>query len=91
MDVDERVRLGKGSGRSSVALTVLKIAVVAPMPIASVTIATDENVGVLRNCRSAYCSRSSRAHAGVSLSRLQVCTGDVFWPRADSLGIVKNV
>ena len=36
---------GYGSGRSSVALTVLKIAVVAPTPIASVATAASVNAG----------------------------------------------
>src|SRR6266436_2453459 len=44
---------GYGSGRSNTALTMLKIAVFAPMPSASVTIATAENAGFLINCRKA--------------------------------------
>src|SRR3982074_1989332 len=44
---------GYGSGRSRTALTMLKIAVFAPIPSASVMIATAENAGFLINCRKA--------------------------------------
>jgi len=44
---------GYGSGRRSVALTVLKIAVVAPMPIASVATAASVNAGAPRSLRAA--------------------------------------
>src|SRR5258708_27875829 len=44
---------GYGSGRRRTALTMLKIAVFAPIPRASVTIATAAKPGFLRNCRSA--------------------------------------
>src|SRR6476620_824314 len=41
---------GYGNGRNKTALTMLKIAVLAPMPRASVTIATAENAGFLISC-----------------------------------------
>jgi hypothetical protein len=41
-----------GSGRSSTAPTTLKTAVPAPMPIASVAIATSEYAGLLRSVRA---------------------------------------
>src|SRR5215211_1106390 len=44
---------GYGSGRRRTALTMLKMAVFAPIPRASVTIATAAKPGFLRNCRSA--------------------------------------
>src|SRR5215217_3918280 len=44
---------GYGSGRSNTALTMLKIAVLAPIPSASVITATEENAGFLMSCRSA--------------------------------------
>src|SRR5947199_8880224 len=44
---------GYGSGRRRTALTILKIAVFAPMPSASVMIATAPNAGFLINCRKA--------------------------------------
>src|SRR5215211_1518957 len=44
---------GKGSGFSNTALTTLKIAVLAPMPSASVRTATRENPGDLRSWRRA--------------------------------------
>src|SRR5437879_8299103 len=44
---------GYGSGRRRTALTMLKMAVLAPIPSASVTIATAENAGFLINCRNA--------------------------------------
>src|SRR6266481_10139017 len=44
---------GYGNGRNNTALTMLKMAVVAPIPSAIVTIATAENAGFLINCRSA--------------------------------------
>src|SRR5437016_3778112 len=48
-----RAASGYGSGRSRTALTMLKIAVFAPMPSARVRIATAANAGFLVNCRSA--------------------------------------
>src|SRR6266480_2222129 len=44
---------GYGSGRSKTALTMLKIAVFAPIPRASVKIAMAENAGLLTSCRRA--------------------------------------
>src|SRR5437870_1844061 len=44
---------GYGSGRSRTALTMLKMAVLAPIPSASVMTATAENAGFLINCRKA--------------------------------------
>jgi hypothetical protein len=44
---------GYGSGLMSTALTTLKIAVVAPMPSASVTTAAAAMLGCLRNIRVA--------------------------------------
>src|SRR5438477_10025059 len=44
---------GYGSGRSRTALTMLKIAVFAPMPSARVAMATAENAGFLITCRRA--------------------------------------
>src|SRR6267143_1814627 len=44
---------GYGSGRSRTALTMLKMAVFAPMPSARVRIATAENAGFLISCRKA--------------------------------------
>ena len=44
---------GYGSGRSSTALTMLNIAVLAPMPSASVKIATKREPGLRRHSRSA--------------------------------------
>src|SRR5207302_3797525 len=64
-----------GSGRSSTAFTTLKIAVVAPMPRASVRIAAAANPGAPRNVRTAYrrswLSASSIAEPG-DLSRSEV-------------------
>src|SRR5205085_6081185 len=48
-----RFASGYGSGRSRTALTMLKMAVFAPMPSASVIIATAANPGFLINCRMA--------------------------------------
>src|SRR5690242_2250026 len=48
-----RSAFGYGSGRSKTALTMLKIAVFAPIPSARVKIATAENAGLLSNCRKA--------------------------------------
>jgi hypothetical protein len=44
---------GYGSGRSTTALTTLKMAVVAPMPSASVRIAVSANEGWRRRLRTA--------------------------------------
>src|SRR5438477_7619275 len=44
---------GYGSGRRRTALTMLKIAVFAPIPSARVMIATAENAGFLISCRKA--------------------------------------
>ena len=49
----EPIRLRNGSGRSSTALMTLKIAVLAPMPSASIVTATSENRGDDRSARSA--------------------------------------
>ena len=46
-----------GNGRSNTVLTTLKIAVVAPMPSAMVTIAVAAKPGLLRRVRAA-CARS---------------------------------
>ena len=53
-----------GSGRSSVASTSAKIALLAPMPSARVTVATSAKPGERRNCLSANftSSRSSSSH-----------------------------
>src|SRR5437016_2269567 len=48
-----RFASGYGSGRSRTALTMLKMAVFAPMPSARVMIATAANPGFLINCRKA--------------------------------------
>jgi len=45
---------GYGSGRSKTALTMLKIAVFAPMPSASVKIAITLKPGCFRSMRKAY-------------------------------------
>src|SRR5437762_3959341 len=45
---------GYGSGRSKTALTMLKIAVFAPMPSASVRIAITLKLGCFRSMRKAY-------------------------------------
>ncbi len=42
-----------GSGLSKAALTMVKMAALAPMPNASISTAADVNPGLLRNCRSA--------------------------------------
>ena len=51
---------GYGSGRRTSAFAALKIAVFAPMPIASDRIATAVNAGALRAARAAPCRRSLR-------------------------------
>src|SRR5665647_3374278 len=54
---------GKGSGRRSSALTALKIAVLAPIPIASVRMATAVNAGArrkVRRAKRASCSAASK-------------------------------
>ena len=64
-DRDEPIRhRGYGSGRSSVASTSAKIALLAPMPSASVSVATSVNAGAVRNCRNAnlMSSRNSSSH-----------------------------
>lgn len=60
-----------GSGRSSVASTSAKIALLAPMPIASVITATSVKTGALRNCRSANTTSplNSSSHNAMPNSR----------------------
>ena len=48
-----RLALWNGKGFSNTAFTTEKIAVLAPMPSASVITVTAVNTGLLRNCRSA--------------------------------------
>jgi hypothetical protein len=58
-----RLESAKGNGRSKKALTTLKIAVLAPMPSASVNMATMLKPGLRRNNRTPYrrsCVRRSK-------------------------------
>ena len=48
-----RSRSGNGSGRSRIPSTRVKMAVVAPMPSAKVTIAAIAKAGLRRSCRRA--------------------------------------
>jgi hypothetical protein len=52
MLVNRRPESGSGSGWSRTALTTLKIAVLAPMPSASVSIATSVNAGAFSSMRA---------------------------------------
>src|SRR5690242_8727149 len=62
--VTRRPGFGYGNGRSSVASTSAKIALLAPMPRASVNVATSVNAGAVRNCLIANftSSRNSSSH-----------------------------
>src|SRR5712691_10613851 len=52
--MNSRVESVNGSSRSSAASTMLKTAVLAPMPIAMIATATSENPGAFSSERSAY-------------------------------------
>src|SRR5437879_3690193 len=71
-----RSAAGKGNDRSTTPLTTLKMAVVAPMPSASVSTATAVKPGFFTNCRTA----NLRSFISQRLHRIDFCCstgGDV--------------